>query len=66
MALIHTTRGEIEESALVKTDGVLDNENEYTTWVEYRPVGSDEIVRRDVHVTLKRAPSLFGGIGEFR
>ena len=52
MALIYTTLGEIDEALLERTDGELDNANEHTTWVEYRYNG--EIVRRDVHVTLKR------------
>lgn len=65
MALIHTTKGDIEESTLVKTEGVVDNENEYTTWVEYRLPGSDEIIHRSAHVTLKRNVSLESTIGGF-
>lgn len=50
---MHTTKGELDESLLLKTEGVIDNENELTLWTEYRLNG--EIVRRDVHVTLKKA-----------
>jgi hypothetical protein len=52
MALIFTTKGEMDESLLERTEGVVDNENEHTTWVEYRFDG--EVVRRDVHVALKQ------------
>ena len=50
--LIHTTEGEIDESLLVKAEGVVDNDDERTTWVEYRRHGI--VVHRSVHVTLKR------------
>lgn len=49
---MRTTKGDIDESLLEKTSGSVDNENEHTTWTEYRLDG--EIVRRDVHVTLKK------------
>lgn len=42
----------MDESLLVKTEGVLDDENEYTTWQEWRLEG--KIVKRGAHVTLKR------------
>lgn len=42
----------MDESLLVKTEGVLDDENEYTTWAEWRLDG--KIVKRGAHVTLKR------------
>jgi hypothetical protein len=51
--LIHTTHGDLEESTLLKKDGVVDNDNEYTTWVEYWL--GEELVHRSVHVTLKKA-----------
>jgi len=50
--MITTTHGDMDESALVKSEGLIDNDNERTTWVEYR-IG-DEIVHRSVHVTLKK------------
>lgn len=53
--LITTTRGEMDDSLLVKTEGEIDNENEYTTWVEYRL--GDELVHRSAHVRLKKAPA---------
>ena len=60
---IRTTKGEMEESLLEKRTGVVDNDNEYTTWVEYRLGG--ELVHRSAHVTLKKMPAMFGEEGGF-
>lgn len=54
MATIFTTKGDMDESLLEKKEGVVDNENEYTTWVEYWHEG--EMVHRSVHVQLKKMP----------
>jgi hypothetical protein len=59
MGTIFTTKGDMEESLLEKKEGVLDNHNEYTTWVEYWHEG--ELVHRSVHVTLKKMPVFAGG-----
>lgn len=59
MALVTTTKGDMEESLLEKKTGSVDNENEYTTWVEYWLDG--ELVHRSAHVQLKKAPSFVGG-----
>ena len=56
MATVFTTKGDMDESLLEKKEGVVDNENEYTTWVEYWHEG--ELVHRSVHVTLKKAVEL--------
>lgn len=53
MAIVFTTKGDMDESLLERKDGFVDNENEYTTWVEYWHEG--EMVHRSVHVTLKKA-----------
>ena len=58
MATVFTTKGDMDESLLEKRDGFVDNENEYTTWVEYWHEG--ELVHRSVHVTLKIAPTFAG------
>lgn len=58
MALINTTKGEMEESLLEKKEGFVDNDNEYTTWVEYWL--NDELVHRSVHVQLKQMPVFAG------
>lgn len=58
MALITTTKGEMDDGALERREGVVDNDNEHTTWVEYWLLG--ELVHRSVHVTLKKVPSFVG------
>lgn len=65
MGLIHTIKGDLEESTLIKTEGLIDNENERTTWVEYRLPNSDEIIHRSAHVRLKQNVSMESKIGEF-
>ena len=66
-ALVHVlledgSEDDIDESLLVKTEGCIENENERTTWVEYRFSHSDRIVHRSVHVTMKRWPAGMGGV----
>lgn len=56
MAQITTTKGLMDESLLQKKEGFVDNENEYTTWVEYWHEG--ELVHRSAHVQLKKMPPL--------
>jgi hypothetical protein len=53
MAMVFTTKGEMDESLLEKKEGVVDTDNEHTTWVEYWHNG--EMVHRSAHVTLKKA-----------
>ena len=57
MAIVTTTKGDMDESLLEKREGSLDNDIEYTTWVEYWHEG--ELVHRSVHVSLKTSPALF-------
>jgi hypothetical protein len=56
MAIVTTTKGDMDESLLEKKEGSVDNENEYTTWVEYWLDG--ELVHRSVHVQLKKSVGL--------
>jgi len=63
MSLVNTTKGEMDESLLEKREGSLDNDIEYTTWVEYWLEG--ELVHRSVHVSLKTAPALFAEAASF-
>jgi hypothetical protein len=56
--LVTTTKGDMDDSLLVKQEGVVDNDNEYTSWVEYWLDG--ELVHRSAHVTLKKAPTFAG------
>ena len=58
MALVTTTKGDMDDSLLEKREGTVDNDNELTTWVEYWLDG--ELVHRSAHVTLKKM-SVFGG-----
>jgi hypothetical protein len=48
----------MDESLLEKKEGFVDNDNEYTTWVEYWLEG--ELVHRSAHVSLKKAPVFAG------
>jgi len=50
--LITTTKGPMDDSLLEKREGMLDNENETTKWVEYWHEG--ELVHRSVDMVLKR------------
>ena len=52
MALVTTTKGEMDESLLEKKEGSVNNDNESTTWVEYWLDG--ELVHRSAHETLKK------------
>jgi hypothetical protein len=47
----------MDESALEKREGAIENDHEFTTWTEYWHEG--ELVHRSVHVRLKEAPALF-------
>ena len=63
MALIETTKGMIDESALEKREGEVDNDNEHTTWVEYWLDGA--LVHRSAHVHLKKGLASFLTQGAF-
>jgi hypothetical protein len=52
--LVTTIHGEMDDSLLVKKEGSVDNDIEFTTWTEYWL--DDELVHRSVHVTLKTSP----------
>ena len=56
MALVTTTRGDMDEALLEKKEGTVDNDNELTTWVEYWL--DNELVHRSVHVMLKQGAAL--------
>jgi len=61
--IVTTTKGDMDDSLLVKKEGSLDNDIEYTTWTEYYL--ADELVHRSVHVTLKTSPALFAEAAQF-
>lgn len=50
--IVTTTKGEMDESLLVKQEGAIENDNELTSWTEYWLDG--ELVHRSVHVLLKK------------
>jgi len=56
MALVTTTKGEMDEALLEKKEGSVNNDHEYTTWVEYWLDG--ELVHRSAHVQLKKSVGL--------
>jgi hypothetical protein len=47
----------MDEALLEKREGSVDNDIEFTTWVEYWLDG--ELVHRSAHVNLKTSPALF-------
>ena len=59
MAIITTTKGDMDESLLEKREGTVDNDNESTTWVEYWHEG--ELVHRSAQVTLKKPATFAAG-----
>lgn len=63
--MITTTLGDRDELTLHKLEGLVDNERERTTWVEYRETADGPIIHRSVHVTLKVGVSLETAVGGF-
>lgn len=61
--IVTTTKGEMDDSLLEKKEGVFEDDNELTTWVEYWLDG--ELVHRSAHVTLKRSLPIGGEVGTF-
>ena len=57
MATVFTTKGDMDESLLEKIEGLIDNDHERTTWVEYWHEG--EMVHRSAHVHLKKPVFVF-------
>ena len=53
----------MDDSLLEKKEGFVDNDNEYTTWVEYWLDG--ELVHRSAHVKLKKSVALSGSTASF-
>ena len=52
MAIVNTTKGEMDDSLLEKREGVNENDHERAEWIEYWLDG--ELVHRSVHLTLKK------------
>ena len=58
--IITTTHGDMDDAQLEKHEGVIDTDDERTTWVEYY-LGT-ELVHRSAHVTLKKWPDGLGSL----
>lgn len=63
MALVFTTKGNMDEVLLERRDGFIDNDHEYTVWVEYWHKG--ELVHRSAHVQLKKSVESGGDLASF-
>jgi len=63
MALVMTTKGYMDENLLEKKEGSVDNDNEYTRWIEFWLEG--ELVHRSVHVKLKKTVTLAAEAASF-
>jgi len=60
---------QLDEAQLVKTTGLVDNDHERTTWVEYRLLGADptsRAIHRSAHVTLKKHPAMTATQGDLQ
>ena len=51
--IVTTTKGDMDDSLLVRKDGNMEDSNEKTSWVEYYL--DDELVHRSVSVELKNS-----------
>lgn len=63
MAEIWTSKGFLDDATLTFTTGGVDNDNECTTWEEWRDA-TGEIVKRNVHVALKKGVEMRLELGE--
>ena len=61
--MVSTIYGDMDEALLEKKEVVFEDDNEYTTWVEYWK--DDELVHRSAHVTLKKALPIGGEVQNF-
>ena len=61
--MVNTIYGEMDEALLEKKEGVFEDDNELTTWVEYWK--DSELVHRSAHVTLKKMPPIGGELQNF-
>ena len=49
--IVTTTKGDMDDSLLIKKEGMVDDDNETTKWIEYWL--DNELIHRSVHVHLK-------------
>ncbi len=63
MTIVTTTKGDMDSDLLEKKEGTIDNEREFTQWVEYWLDG--EMIHRSVHVQLKEGVLIFPEAAKF-
>ena len=61
--IVTTTKGDMDDSLLEKREGIVDNDNENTNWVEYWLGG--ELVHRSAHVRIKKPLVTTSEVGGF-
>ena len=61
--IVTTTKGEMDDSLLEKREGSVNNDNEYSEWVEYWL--DNELVHRSAHVRLKKPVTIISEAGGF-
>lgn len=62
---ITTIHGDMDDSLLDKLEGGFEDDNEQTSWVEYRLKGDSEIVHRSVRINLKQPLDLTSEVSGF-
>lgn len=63
MAIINTTIGDMDDALLEKREGIIDNDNEYTTWIQYWFEG--KVVYRSLQTQFKKTVVFTNGIASF-
>ncbi len=63
MTIVTTTKGDMDSDLLEKKEGTIDNETEFTQWIEYWLDG--EMIHRSVHVQLKEGVQIFPEAAKF-
>lgn len=59
--MVRTIYGDMDEALLIRKEFFVDNDNEYTTAVEYWL--KDELVHRSAHVRLKKGLGIESALG---
>lgn len=59
--MVTTIHGDMDEAQLQRVDGLIENDHEKTSWVEYYL--GDELVHRSVHVMIKEGLGIEAVLG---
>lgn len=59
---IFTSKGLLPLDQLTFSTGIVDDDNEHTTWEEWRD-GTGEIVKRNVHIRIKKGVEMTTELG---